>query len=208
MRALIGITSYVEEARWGVWTAPATLLPQRYVEAVHAGGGRALVIPPCADGADAVVAALDGLVLAGGSDVDPALYGAESDPHTEQARPLRDAGEQALLRAAMLADLPTLGICRGMQMMVVTNGGWLIQHLPDVVGSERHRAAPGQYAEHGVRTAEGTRLAALLGPSLTVPSYHHQGVADAGTLTVSAYADEDDTIEGVELPEARFALGV
>lgn len=208
MRPLIGITSYVEEARWGVWSAPATLLPQRYVDAIHSAGGRSLVIPPFADGVEAVVAALDGLVLAGGSDIDPALYAAERDPHTEQARPQRDAGEQALLRAAISADLPVLGICRGMQMMCVTCGGRLIQHLPDAIGSERHRAAPGQYAEHGVHMVEGSRLAGLLGPAANVPSYHHQGVADAGTLTVSAHAADDDTIEGVELPGARFALGV
>jgi len=207
VRPLIGITSYVEEARWGVWTVPATLLPQRYVDAIHAAGGRALVIPPSPDAADVVVAALSGLVLAGGSDIDPSLYGAERDPHTEQQRPLRDAGEQALLRAATAADLPVLGICRGMQMMCVTSGGRLVQHLPDAIGSERHRAAPGQYAEHGVRTVPGTRLAVLLGPAATVPSYHHQGVADTGRLTVSAHAD-DGTIEGVELPGARFALGV
>ncbi|MEP6696826.1 MAG: gamma-glutamyl-gamma-aminobutyrate hydrolase family protein [Pseudonocardiales bacterium] len=208
MTPLIGITSYVEEAHWGVWTAPANLLPQRYVDAVRAAGGRAVVIPPAPEAADVVVAALDGLILAGGSDIDPSLYGAARHPATEAARPLRDAGEQALLQAAIAADLPVLGICRGMQMMAVTCGGTLIQDLPGAVGSQRHRAAPGQYAEHGVHTVDKTRLAALLGSTTAVPSYHHQGVADAGWLTVAAYADDDGTIEGVEIPDARFAVGV
>ncbi len=178
MKPLVGITSYVEEARWGTRTAPATLLPHRYVERVHEAGGRAVVIPPSPAGVDVVVAALDALVLAGGVDIDPALYGAERDPHTEQARPDRDAGEQALLRGALAADLPVLGICRGMQLMCVTCGGRLIQDLPTAIGSGRHRLAAGVYAEHEVRTVTGTRLAGILGPAATVPSYHHQGVAD------------------------------
>jgi len=207
---LVGITSYVEQARWGVWDREATLLPQAYVTAVHAAGGRALVVPPLPEGAEEVVDALDALVLAGGADLDPALYGAERDPRTSGVRPDRDAGEVALLRAAIAADLPVLGICRGMQLLTSVAGGRLSQHLPDVVGSDRHRGAPGGYASHLVRTVPGTRLADLLGESgegLEVPSHHHQGVADPGTLTVSACAD-DGTIEAVEAPDGRFRIGV
>lgn len=207
MRPLVGITSYVEEARWGTRSAPATLLPQSYVVAVHAAGGRAVVIPPFPEAADVVVTALDALVLAGGVDIDPALYGADRDPHTEAPRPDRDAGEQALLRAALAVDLPLLGVCRGMQLMCVTAGGRLIQDLPGAIGSQRHRAGQGVYTEHGVRTVPGTRLAGLLGPAASVPSYHHQGIADPGSLKVSAHAD-DGTIEGVEVPGAAFAVGV
>lgn len=207
MPPLIGITAYVEQARWGVWDREATLLPQVYVTAVHAAGGRALVVPPLPEGVDAVVAALDGLILAGGSDLDPALYGAEPDPHTTGTRPARDAGEMALLRAAIAADLPVLGICRGMQLMVAEAGGRLVQHLPDVVGSGRHRGAPGVYVPHLVTTVAGSRLAKLVGESIEVPSYHHQGIEDPGTLTVSAYAD-DGIVEAVEVPEARFRIGV
>jgi putative glutamine amidotransferase len=112
-----------------------------------------------------------------------------------------------LLRAAVDADLPVLGICRGMQLMVAVSGGRLVQHLPDLLGSDRHRAGRGIYARHGVRTVPGSRLAGLVGDRIEVPSYHHQGVADAGDLTVSAYA-EDDTVEGVEEPAARFRVGV
>jgi putative glutamine amidotransferase len=201
--ALIGISGYVEGARWGAWEREATLLPQVYVTAVHAAGGRALVIPPFPEGAAEVVSALDGLILAGGGDLDPALYGAEPDPRTTGIRPARDSGEVALLRAAAAADLPTLGICRGMQLMSAYAGGKLVQHLD----SEAHRGTPGVYVRHPVRTIPGTRLAGILGAGTEVPSYHHQGVADAGTLTVSAHAD-DGGIEGVEDPAARFHVGV
>jgi putative glutamine amidotransferase len=204
---LIGITAYAEQARWGVWDTAVTLLPQRYVDAVHAAGGRAVVIPPSPTGSDALVAALDGLLLAGGADLDPALYGAARDPHTDGIRPDRDAGEVALLNAAVEADVPVLGICRGMQLMSAVAGGTLVQHLPDAVGSDRHRGGPGQYVQHSIGTVPGTRLAELLGESAVVPSYHHQGVAEAGSLTVSAHA-EDGTIEAVERPGARFAIGV
>lgn len=208
MRPLIGITSYVEQARWGTWDRRVTLLPQHYVDAVHAAGGRALVIPPWPEGVSEIVTALDGLVFAGGVDIDPSLYGQERDPHTEEPRPDRDAGEMALLQAAFDADLPVLGICRGMELMCVSAGGSLIQHLPDAIGgSERHRAGSGIYAEHQVETAPDSALARVLGPTATVSSYHHQGVADPGKLTVTAHADEG-TIEGVERPENRFAIGV
>lgn len=207
MPPLIGITSYVEQARWGAWDREAIVVPQVYVTAVHAAGGRALVVPPLPEGAAAVVGALDGLILAGGNDLDPALYGAEPDPRTTGIRPTRDAGELALLRAAIAADLPVLGICRGMELMVAEAGGLLVQHLSDVVGSDRHRGTPGVYARHPVTTVAGSRLAELVGAGIDVPSYHHQGIAAPGRLTVSAHAD-DGTIEGVEASGARFRIGV
>jgi putative glutamine amidotransferase len=200
---LIGISAYVELVRWGPWDREATVLPQVYVTAVHAAGGRAVIIPPFPEGVTEVVAALDGLILAGGSDLDPALYGAEPDPRTTGVRPDRDAGEVALLRAAIDADLPTLGVCRGMQLMSAYAGGKLVQHLD----SGGHRGAPGEYVRHEVSTVPGTRLAGILGERTEVPSYHHQGVADSGTLTVSGYAF-DGGIEGVEDPSARFRVGV
>jgi putative glutamine amidotransferase len=204
---LIGTTAYAETARWGLWQRPVSLVPQRYVDAVHGAGGRAVLVPPSVAGVDRVVAAIDGLLLIGGADLDPALYGAERAPETDGVRPDRDAGEQALLRAATEAGLPVLGICRGMQLMVAMSGGRLHQHLPEVVGHEGHRPAPGVYGEHPVRTVPGTLLADLLGPTATVPTYHHQGIADPGTLTVAAYA-EDGTIEAVERTGGPLYLGV
>jgi putative glutamine amidotransferase len=201
---LIGISAYLVQAHWGAWNREATVLPQVYVTAVHAAGGRAVVVPPFPEGAAEVVAALDGLILAGGGDLDPAIYGAEPDPRTTGVVPARDTGEVALLRAAIDADLPTLGICRGMQLMSALAGGTLLQHIE----SGKHVGpGPGVYTSHAVDTVPGTRLAGILDPTVEVPSYHHQAVVDAGSLTVSAYAF-DGGIEGVEDPAARFRVGV
>jgi putative glutamine amidotransferase len=206
MRPLIGITSYVEPASWGVWQdVPAALLPYSYVRAVEAAGGRAVVLPPDPAGADAI-RAVDGLVLAGGADIGPERYGAPADPRTH-TRPDRDAGELPLLRAALAADLPVLGVCRGMQLMAVEYGGRLHQHLPDVVGHDKHRPGGGVYGSHGARFAPGSRIDEIMGGDSEVNSYHHQGVADAGGLTVTGWAD-DGVIEAVEDPARRFVVGV
>jgi putative glutamine amidotransferase len=206
-RPVIGITSYAESASWATWQdVPVALLPYAYVEAVSASGGQPVIIPP-EDCATAVLDIIDGLVLAGGPDIDPARYGARPHPQTHGQRPDRDAGELALLRAALDSDLPVLGVCRGMQLMAVAAGGRLIQHMPDDVGHDAHRPAPGAYGEHGARFAPGSRVAGVLGRQLEVNSYHHQGVADPGWLTVTGWA-EDGTVEVLEDPSRRFALGV
>ena len=207
MRPVIGITSYVEQARWGVWDVPAAVLPFRYVEQVQRAGATAVVLPPGAAADAEVLDRLDAVVFAGGADLDPALYGEQPHAQTTGLRPERDAAEVPLMRAVLDRDLPVLGICRGMQVMAVVRGGSLLQHLPDVVGHERHRPAPGVYGEHDVRLQPGSLAHRVLGPSVSVPSYHHQGVAKAGTLTVTGWAD-DDTPEVVEDPGLRFAIGV
>lgn len=207
MRPVIGITCYVEQARWGVWDTTAALVPYAYVRQVESAGGRALVVPPSTAEPEEVLDRLDGLLLAGGADLDPAGYGQPAHPHTTGLRPERDAGERALLAAALHRDLPVLGICRGMQLMCVTAGGSLHQHLPDLVGHERHRPSPAVYGDHPVRLAEGSAVHTILGESVVVRSYHHQGVADAGTLTATGWAD-DGTVEAVEDPARRFAVGV
>ena len=206
MRPIIGITTYSEPASWGVWhDIDAALVPNAYVDAVTLAGGRAVLLPP--DGTDAgVLDVLDGLVLAGGADLGPGLYGAEPEPLTD-TRPDRDAGEMLLARAALDADLPVLGVCRGMQLLVVAAGGRLHQHLPDVLGHEKHRPAPGVYGSQPARFAEGSRIAALMGDDVGIHCYHHQGVADAGSLTVTGRAD-DGLPEAVEDPDRRFVLGV
>ena len=204
---VIGITTYVEQARWGVWDLPAALLPFRYVERVEAAGGRAVLLPPTAARDGAVLDRIDGIVFAGGADLDPDLYGEQAHPETAGVRPDRDAAELPLMRAALDRDLPTLGICRGMQLLSVACGGSLVQHLPEVVGHERHRPAPGTYGLHEVRLSPGSRVHGILGDSVSVPSYHHQGLASAGSLTVTGWAD-DETPEAVEDPDKQFTLGV
>jgi len=207
MRPIIGITTYVEQARWGHWDVPAALLPFRYVERVEAAGGRAVLVPPATDGISELLDRLDGLVFAGGSDLDPALYRAAPHPETTGIRPERDAGEAPLMAAALQRDAPVLGICRGMQLMSVVCGGSLVQHLPEAVGHDDHRAADGSYALHKVRLQPGSRAHSILGDLLSVPSYHHQGIASAGSLTITGWA-HDETPEVVENPDARFAVGV
>jgi putative glutamine amidotransferase len=207
MRPVVGITSYVEQARWGVWDLPAVVLPFRYVERVEAAGATAVVLPPAATSDAEVLDRLDAVVFAGGADLDPALYDQPAHEQTTGLRPERDAAEVPLMRAALDRDLPLLGICRGMQVLSVVSGGALEQHLPDVVGHEGHRPEPGVYGRHGVRLAPGSLAHRLLGDEVSVPSYHHQGLASAGSLTVTGWAD-DGTPEVVEDPTRRFALGV
>ena len=206
MRPIIGITTYVEPASWGVWhDLPTTLIPHAYTEAVTQAGGRAVLLPP--DDLDAdVLRVLDGLVLGGGPDLDPALYGAEREPLTD-IRPERDAAEMLLARAALTRDLPVLGVCRGMQLLTVAAGGTLHQHLPDVLGHDRHRPAPGVYGEQEARFTPDSRIAGLMGDDTRVHCFHHQGIADPGTLTVTGRA-QDGLAEAVEDPAHRFVLGV
>ena len=206
MRPIIGITTYVESADWGVWRdLPAALIPQAYVEAVTLAGGRAVLLPP--DDLDAgVVDVLDGLVLSGGADVAPDLYGAAPAARTV-TRPDRDAGEMLLLRRALELGTPVLGICRGMQQLVVAAGGRLHQHLPDVLGHQRHNPAPGVYGELKVELTPGSRVAQVLDETRIVHCHHHQGIADPGSLVITARAD-DGLPEAVEDPSRPFVLGV
>jgi putative glutamine amidotransferase len=212
MRPIVGITSYVEGAQWGVWEGVAALLPYAYVRAVTAAGGRAVVLPPDGSGAE-VIDALDALVLAGGPDIDPRWYGAPPHPRTN-TRHERDGGEVALVTAAMRAGLPTLGVCRGMQLLAVASGGTLHQHLPDLLGHEGHRPGPGVFGSHDVRLAPGSRIATIMGQpdgvtrdAAEVNSYHHQAVADPGGLIATGWAD-DGVIEAAEDPSQRFLVGV
>jgi putative glutamine amidotransferase len=207
-RPLIGITSYAEQARWGAWDEPAALIPLDYVQAVERAGGRALLVPPSLDGIEETLDALDGLVLSGGPDLDPVLYGAEAHVETTNVRPERDRAELALLEAALVRDMPVLAVCRGSQILNVARGGDLVQHLPEVVGDEKHKHTPGVFADHDVEVKAGTRLGELLGGQAPVKSHHHQGFGRVGEgLTVSAEA-EDGTIEALEDPTRRFAVGV
>ena len=194
---MIGLCAAVERARWSVWDDEAVLLPRSYVTAIQRAGGLALLLPP-----DQVVdpgewlSLLDGLILAGGAD-----YGDVPD---------RDAFEIALVMAALDADLPLLGVCRGMQLMNLARGGTLIEHLPDVLGHEDHRAVPGAFGDHDVRLRDGSLAARAAGEVVhATKSHHHQGVDRIGEgFEVTGWATVDELPEALEDPSRRFALGV
>ncbi|MFD7880112.1 gamma-glutamyl-gamma-aminobutyrate hydrolase family protein [Streptomyces sp. NPDC059766] len=204
-RPLIGVSTYLEPAvRWGVWELEAALLPAGYPRLVQRAGGLVAMLPP--DGpehAAATVARLDGLVIAGGPDVEPVRYGAEPDPRTGPPARARDAWELALIEAALAARVPLLGICRGMQLLNVAAGGTLVQHL------DGHAEVVGAFGLHPVKPVPGTLYAGIVPEETAVPTYHHQAVDRLGTdLVASAYA-ADGTVEAIELPaSAGWVLGV
>ena len=206
---MIGITAYAEPSvRWGVWDVPAAVIPLAYVSAIESAGGRVLLVPPSEKGIEETLDALDGILFSGGSDINPAEYGHEAHPETNGVRPDRDRGELALLTAALERDMPVLAVCRGSQVLNVARGGDLVQHLPEVVGDEKHKHTPGVFADHDVEVKAGSRLETLLGERVPVKSHHHQGFGRVGEGLVEAAWAEDGTLEAVEDPAKRFALGV
>ncbi len=207
-RPLVGITTYVTRAAFGAWDLDAALVPYDYVAAVERAGGRALLVPPALEGIEETLAALDGLIFSGGSDLDPGLYGQEAHPETNGIVAERDGAELALLQAALTRDLPVLAICRGSQVLNIALGGDLDQHLPDTVGDGTHKQVPGTFAEHPVDVVSDERLYPVLGERVSVKSHHHQGFGRLGEgLRVAAVAD-DGTVEAIWNPASRFAVGV
>jgi putative glutamine amidotransferase len=215
-RPVIGICTALARANWGVWQdREAALLALSYIAAIQRAGGLAVMIPPdrhLEDDPDEMLDLLDGLILAGGNDIDPAVYGADPHPETHHTLPERDRSELALARRAIERDMPVLGICRGMQLINVAFGGTLSQHLPDELGHEEHRRTPGSFedADHDVRLTPGSLAARAAGEELHgTKSHHHQGVATVGDgLEVTGHSVLDDLPEALEAPDRRFVLGV
>ncbi len=218
---LVGVTTYYLEAAFGPWRRAASVVPSNYFELVAAAGGRPLLLPPLrtspggpGTGADDVMAALDGLILVGGGDLDPSNYDEHPHEETDGIDEARDRSERDLLDAALLRGTPVLAICRGLQILNVHLGGSLVQHLPDVVGHRGHQPAPGAIDDVDIVTVEGSRLASILGAKDTVRCSHHQAVARLGEgLTVAAYAAKpgergERVVEALELAEAPFVVGV
>jgi len=210
----IGICAAVERVRWAAWEETVTMAPRSYARAVQAAGALALMLPPdprVDETADELLDHIDGLLLAGGSDIDPASYGADQHPETKGTWPERDVFEIALTRRALEREMPVLGICRGLHLINVALGGTLTQHLPEAVGHDDHRHTPGTYGDHEVRLEPGSLAARSIGTEReAVKSHHHQGVAHLGEgLVATGWAVEDEVVEAVEMPQRScFALAV
>ena len=206
-RPVIGLSCYLEPAKWGSWDALAAIVQWTYITKLQSAGAVVVVLPPNGHSAEAI-ARLDGLVLAGGADINPELYGASALPTTDEPRFERDTSEINLYLAARAKNIPILGICRGLQVMAVAHGGTLHQHLPDNAGSVAHRSTPGKFAQHQARFVEGSLIRNIIEvEEHTVNSSHHQGVDSPGDLTISGWA-QDGTVEACEDPNTLFTLGV
>jgi putative glutamine amidotransferase len=207
MRAVVGLSAYEEPARWAAWATDAVLLHSWYPRSVRRAGGIPVLVPPQEpEAAATIVERLDAVVLTGGPDVDATLYNRTPHEANDPPRQERDAFEIALYRAARDAGVPVLGVCRGLQIMAVAEGGTLVQHLPEV-SEVTHRLRLGTFVDHAAEFAPGSLAHSLFGASATVNSSHHQAVAEPGRLTVTGWAP-DGTIEICEDPQARFLLGV
>jgi putative glutamine amidotransferase len=207
--ARIGLTTYREPARWGVWDEQADLLPASYARSVTAAGGVPMLLPPSLPAC--VGPALDGLhglLIAGGADVDPGCYGQQRAGQTGPARPDRDSWELALVQAALARELPVLAICRGMQVLNVALGGDLVQHLPDRVGSDAHCPTVGEHGRHPITVASGSLLATIQASGAQVATYHHQAVERLGDGLIAAGWAGDGTVEAVECAGAGWLVGV
>lgn len=207
-RPVIGISANMVRAQWAIWDRPATLMAQTYIDLMTAAGCVPVLLPP-QPGIEETVHRLDGLLLPGGGDLDPALYAAPQHPETGRLNPRRDAAEMALAGAAIRIGLPVLGICRGLQVLNVILGGTLHQHLPDVIGDKGHEPEPGSFGSQRVRLEPGSHIAKIMGDGpATVPCHHHQSIDRIGAgLTVTAWS-EDGIIEAVELADHPFAVAV
>jgi putative glutamine amidotransferase len=211
IRPVLGLTTYLEQAKTGVWDVRAAFLPEFYFQGVLRAGGIATLLPPqpaTGDIVRRVLDGLDGLIITGGKDVDPARYGEAPHPNTDEPRHDRDAWEFALLAEALRRRMPVLGICRGAQVLNVALGGTLHQHLPDVLGHTDHRLGNAVFNTSHICTVPGTRLAALIGESSDAQCYHHQAIAELGDGLVVSARDTAGVIEAVEIPGDAFALAV
>jgi putative glutamine amidotransferase len=212
-RPVIGLCASVEDVSYRVWNEAAVMLPRAYVDRLSVAGATSVLLPPddeVAERPDDLLERVDALLLAGGSDIDPLSYGATPHPTVTETDPKRDRFEIAMAHRALERDLPVLGVCRGMQLLNVATGGTLAQHLPEVLGSERHRREPGVFSEHEVRLESGSLAASSAGDErVPVCSHHHQGADELGdALVASGWSADDGIVEAIERPDRTFALGV
>ena len=207
MKPIIGITCCMREAQYSDFVRHAAILPSAYISMVDKAGGVPMIIPPAGD-MTSLLDSIDGLIVSGGPDISPATYNEEPGPMTEEFYPEQDFSEMGLIEGALEMDMPFLGICRGMQILSVAHGGKMHQHLDTTSGHEGHGGFFGNSTEHGVIVEGDSLLASIMGDSFTVNSLHHQGVSDSGSLEISARAEHDGLIEGVERKDKKFCIGV
>jgi putative glutamine amidotransferase len=201
---VIGITTYGqdEERKFP--------LPRDYVDCVRRAGAVPVLLPPGELQVERLLGVIDGLILAGGGDINPTQYGGNSDETIYSLDDERDSTEFSLARLAIDTAFPTLAICRGLQVVNVVLGGTLIEHLPDEVGDDvAHRLPPREPVEHPIRVVAGSRLAEILGEAeITGASWHHQAARSvAEGLIVTAHAP-DGTVEALEMPTHPWLIAV
>lgn len=213
-RPLIGICAAWDRAAWSFWDEDAALVSGSYLSAVRRAGGLPVLLAPeplAPADVESLSARIDGLLLIGGADLEPACYGQTATARTEATFPLRDKFELSLARAAFARDMPVLGICRGLQILNVATGGNLHQHLADA-GFAEHRPLPGSLGKDTFHTAvleAASLLAATESGPVTVNSHHHQGVDRVGDGgRVVARSEPDGLVEAIEWPGMHYALGV
>lgn len=206
----IGVTTYRQEAAWRGWEPiAADVLPTEYAQAIEDAGGAVVLLPPVASPAHAQALArhLDGLVIAGGADVNPARYGEAPHPEVTMWRDDRDVSELAFIAEADKRGIPILGVCRGMQLLAVSRGGTLLQHLPDVLGSEAHVGGNNVYDQIPVIVEPGHRISDIVDQHIIAACHHHQVVATHPGFTAVA-ASADGVLHAMEAEGERFVVGV
>ena len=204
-RPIIGITCPSRPTKWAKWELDAVVIPTTYHKMVSRCGGIPILIPP--GSSTEIIDNIDGLIISGGPDISPEIYGQENGKFTIETYPEQDASEIALIKSAIKNDLPLLCICRGFQLLCAIHDGSLHQHLPQTDGYEEHGGWDGNVTEHGVNIIEGSRLEEIMGDKITVNSTHHQGVKDPGSLRVTAFSSHDGLIEAVEIEKLSFCIG-
>ncbi len=205
-RPIIGITCPSRPTKWAKWELDAVVIPTTYHKMVDRCGGIPILIPPGSN--VEIIDKIDGLIIAGGPDISPEIYGQENGKFTNETYLEQDISEIALIKSAIKKDLPLLCICRGFQLLCAIHGGVLYQHLPETNGFEEHGGWDGNVTEHGVNIVEGSKLEKIMGNRIIANSTHHQGVKDPGSLKVTALSSHDELIEAVEIEKLTFCIGV
>jgi putative glutamine amidotransferase len=206
-RPIIGVTCGIRESSFAKWKMDAAILPSTYVSSIEAAGGVPLLIPP-SEFSESILNLINGLVIAGGPDINSEEYGQTPDSTASEYYPIQDKSEISLINGALDRDMPLLCICRGMQMLSIIHGGYLHQHLDSTPGYENHGSYDGKFSEHKVIFKTDSKISSIMGEEIIVNSTHHQGVANAGTLSVTGNAKQDGLIESVERLDKKFCIGV